>query len=248
MRLKGKNVLVTGGNSGIGFAVAQSALAEGANLWLHGRDQGKVDQAIAQLTGHAKGLVADISSIPAIEQMVDELRRQIDGLDGLIVNAGTARFAPIDQADETLFDQLVSVNFKGAFFTIRSLLPLLHRGSSVVINGSVLGKKGLPGSSIYAATKAAVRSLARSLAPELASRGIRINVVSPGPVLTPLLDKQGLKEEDKTQILQSYETMTLMGRAATPQDIAPAFTYLLADDSSFVTGIELDCDGGMAQI
>lgn len=244
-RLENKVALVTGGNSGIGYATAQAFIKEGARVIITGRNQSALDQAVATLGSQAQAVQADVSQVAEIERMVQRVRQQAGRLDVLFLNAGVAFMAPIDQVDEAFFDQSFSTNVKGLFFSAKYLHPLLQEGSSVIINASINAHMGMPGTSIYSATKAAVLSLARTLSSEWVSQGIRVNAISPGPIQTPLFSKSGIAEEQMQGMAEQLIQQVPMKRFGQPEEIAKAAVFLASSDSSFMVGAELIADGGM---
>lgn len=248
-RFAGKVALITGGNSGIGRAVARRLAREGARVIISGRSRETLDAAVAELGPGTLAITADVSQLGDIERLFDAVRAATDRLDVLFINAGLATFAPVEQFDEAAYDQLMDVNVKGAFFTCQRALPLLVPGSAVVINSSVAGSTGSPLTSVYAATKAAVRSFARSFSAELVERGIRVNVVSPGPIETPIWERTGgvpaaMVPGLKERITQSHP----MKRYGTVEEVAAAVTFLASDEASYILGAELFVDGGVGQL
>jgi NAD(P)-dependent dehydrogenase (short-subunit alcohol dehydrogenase family) len=248
-RFAGKVALITGGNSGIGFAVARRLASEGARVLISGRNQATIDAAVRELGSDALGIVADVGQLGGIEQLFERVQEATDRLDVLFLNAGIAIFAPVEQIDQASYDQLMDVNVKGTFFTLQRAIPLLRPGSAVVINGSVAGSTGSALLSVYAATKAAVRSFARSFSAELVERGIRVNVVSPGPIETPIWDRTGgvpapMVPALKDSITQSHP----MKRYGSADEVAAAVAFLASDEASYILGAELFVDGGVAQL
>lgn len=247
-RLNGKQAVITGGTTGIGFATARRFLAEGAQVIVTGQNPERVARAQEQLGAGAVAIVADVTRQEDRERLVAEVNRRFGGLDILFLNAGVARFAPLEQADETFFDRQFDVNVRGAFFTVRSLSPLLRQGASVLFNASTVHGKGLPGAHVYAATKAAVRSLVRSLAAELAGRGIRVNSLSPGYVPTEIQGKLGLPTDALADFESGVTAKTPLGRVGSVEELASAATFLASADSSYVTAADLKVDGGFASV
>jgi len=245
-RFQGKIAVVTGGNSGIGLAAAQAFAAEGARVAIFGRDPETLQQAKKSLGADAIAVQADLSRIEDIERAIGQVKREAGRIDALFVNAGIAHFAPIESVDEDFFDRHFATNVKGAYFTIQKALPLMPRGSAIVVNGSIAANKGLPSSSVYAATKAAVGSLARTLSTELAPLGVRLNVVHPGPIETPIFGRMGLSTEAAQAMGQQMLARVPLGRLGSPDDIARAVLYLCSDDADFVHGTSLTVDGGTA--
>ena len=248
-RLEGRVALVTGGNSGIGLATAQRFVAEGAQVFITGRRQAALDAAVTQIGGHAVGVQGDVSNLADLDRLYDTIKQQAGRLDILFANAGLGEFVPLGQITEAHFDKTFGVNVKGTLFTVQKALPLMPDGASIVINGSIASIKGIPAFGVYAATKAALRSFARTWAVDLKDRHIRVNVVSPGTVITPgYTNELGLSDEQIEQIKAQTAATAPLGRAGRPDEIAKAVLFLASDDSSYVTGIELYVDGGMAQI
>ena len=246
-RFQGKSVLVTGGSSGIGFAAAKAFASEGARVVITGRDADALDTARTALGADAIAVRNDAGSVAAARELAAAIGAAGIRLDAVFVNAGTAKFAAFADVDEAFWDATFNTNVKGAYFQIQALLPLLNKGASIVINGSINAHIGMP-SSVYAASKAAVISLAKTLSAELLPRGVRVNVVSPGPVQTPLYGKLGLDaaqlEATAAQILQQVP----VGRFGTPDEIASTVLHLSAPESAFIVGTEIIADGGMSQL
>lgn len=244
-KLQGKVALITGGNSGIGYATAELFLAEGAEVIITGRNDAALQEAVRKLGPQASSIVSNADDISQLRTLAGQVGRPIDVL---FINAGVGIFSPFEQMTEADFDANMDVNFKGAFFTIQSLLPLLHDGASVILNTSINAHIGMAGASAYAASKAALLTLARNLSQELLPRRIRVNAISPGPVATPLFGKMGLPEEAVQQIAAGIQSQIPLGRFGQPEEIAKAALFFAADDSSFVLGAELIVDGGMATL
>ncbi|RDI97367.1 short-chain dehydrogenase [Dyella solisilvae] len=247
-RFANKTILVTGGASGIGLATAQAYAAEGARLVITGRDEAQLAQARATLGHDAIALRNDAASATAAKELAGELTRQGVTLDGIFINAGIAKFAPLADVDEALWDLTFNTNVKGPYFQIQALAPLLNAGASVVINGSINAHLGMPSSSVYAASKAAVISLAKTLSAELLPRGVRVNVVSPGPVETPLYGKLGLDKAALDATAAQIQAQVPLGRFGKPAEIASTVLHLSAPESAFIVGTEIIADGGMSQL
>jgi NAD(P)-dependent dehydrogenase (short-subunit alcohol dehydrogenase family) len=247
MKLQNKIAVVTGGNSGIGFATAQQFKAQGARVIILGRNAEAVASAAQEIGGDTLGITADLSRVADIDRAFQTIREKAGRVDVLFVNAGIAKFAPITDSNEALFDEMTNVNVKGAYFTVQRALPLLSDGASIVLTSSTVVHFGMPGASIYAAGKAALNSLAKTLAVELAGRKIRVNVVSPGPIATPLFGKMGMSKEALDQVAAGILSQVPLGRFGDSVEVAKAVTYLASDDASFVSGTELLIDGVMAQ-
>jgi NAD(P)-dependent dehydrogenase (short-subunit alcohol dehydrogenase family) len=248
-KLAGKVALVTGGSSGIGLATAKRFIAEGGYVFVSGRRQGELDAAVNELGPSASGVQSDIAKLEDLDRLFAKIREQKGRIDILFANAGVGAFAPLGQITEAHFDTMFAVNVKGTLFTVQKALPLMPDGASIVINGSISSVTGLPAFSVYAATKAALRSFARTWSVDLKERRIRVNVVSPGTVITPgYKNSLGLSDEQIRQIEAQAATQAPLGRAGTADEIAKAVVFLASDDSSYVTGIELFVDGGTTQI
>jgi len=248
-RFDGKVVLVTGGSSGIGLAAAERFAAEGAKVIITGRRKEEVDKAVEQIGRGAVGVQGDISKMMDLDRLYEIIREKAGRLDVLFANAGGGEFMPLGQITEAHVDKWLGINIKGTLFTVQKALPLMPDGASIVLNGSIAAVKGFPAFSVYAATKAALRSFARSWSVDLKPRGIRVNVVAPGTVITPGYKTElGMTDEQISQFAEQAATGTPLGRTGTPDEIAKAVLFLASDDSSFVTGTELFVDGGSAQI
>ncbi len=246
-KLDGKIAVITGGNSGLGLATAERFVAEGAYVFITGRRQDQLDAAVNTIGRNVAGVQGDVSSLDDLERLFATVREKKGRLDILFANAGLGEFAPLGQITEAHFDNTFDVNVKGTVFTVQKALPLMSAGASIVINGSMASIKGLPAFGVYAATKAALRSFARTWAVDLRERKIRVNVVSPGTVVTPAYNRLMTDEQIDAFTAQAAAT-TPLGRVGTPDEIARAVVFLASDDSSFVDGAELFVDGGAAQI
>ena len=252
-RMAGKIALITGGNSGIGLATAEAFLKAGASVVITGRDPDTLRSAELRLGELATrdqlvAVRADVTLAHQLDEAIDTVRQRYGRLDVLFVNAGIGEFIPIADVSEQHFDRIFDTNVKGAYFTIKGALPLLAPGASVILNSSIAGLLGMPGTSVYAASKAAVRSLARTLSAELVDRGIRVNVISPGPVTTPILDRLGLSPEAREQFTAQVRQSVPLKRFGDPREIADAVVFLASDESSFFVGAELVADGGLSQL
>jgi NAD(P)-dependent dehydrogenase (short-subunit alcohol dehydrogenase family) len=247
-RFENKTVLVTGGNSGIGLATALQFAREGARVVITGRDPVTLEAAREQLGGDAVAVRNDQGDIKDAGKLAAALKEQGITLDTLFINAGVAKFAPFDDIDEALWDNTFDVNVKGAYFTIQALTPLFNRGAAIVLNGSINAHIGMPNSSVYAASKAALISLAKTLSAELIGRGVRVNVVSPGPVATPLYGRLGLPDAQLSDMAADIAQQIPLKRFGTPDEIAGAVLYLSSPEAAFVVGTELVIDGGMSQL
>ncbi len=246
--LENKVAVVTGGGSGIGLATAQSLIDDGAKVVIVGRAQATLDRAAAALGSKAVGIVGDVTRSQDLDRVFRSIRARHGKIDVLFVNAGIAEFLPVEEADPAHFDRLFETNVKGAYFTIKHALEHLNDNASIVLNTSVVNAVGLPGASVYSATKAALRSFARSLAVELAPRGIRVNAVAPGLTETPLIGKLGLEKEAVEAFGQQVVQQTPAGRVAQPKEIANVAAFLASPQSSYVNGAEFAVDGGFAQV
>jgi len=247
-RLADKTALITGGTSGIGYAAAELFKAEGARVAITGQDEARLADAARRLGNDVLALRAEMSSLHEIESMVDRVRDAFGGLDILFVNAGVTWPAPIEGVDEAHFDGQMAINLKGPFFTIQRAAPLLRDGASVILTTSCLGEMGLAGMSVYSASKAALRSLARTFSAELAPRNIRVNAVAPGPIDTPIYGKLGMTAEQLDGFAAELKQKIPMHRFGQPSEIAKAALFLASSDSSFMLGEEITVDGGWARL
>jgi NAD(P)-dependent dehydrogenase (short-subunit alcohol dehydrogenase family) len=244
-RFQGKVALVTGGNSGIGLAVAQALVAEGARVVIAGRNADTVASAAVQLGTAARGVVADTARLADIDRLVAATKDFGGGkLDVVFANAGIAIFGSLASTTEAQYDELMAVNVKGVYFTVQKALPLMGPGGSIVLNASVASGRGNPIGSIYGASKAAVRSLARTIGSELVARGIRVNVVSPGPIETPIFARPGPTPDFGANLKKTFIERNPMKRMGSVAEVAAAVLFLASDEASFVTGIEFPVDGG----
>jgi NAD(P)-dependent dehydrogenase (short-subunit alcohol dehydrogenase family) len=246
-KLKGKTALVTGGTTGIGLATARLFHAEGARVIVTGKNRATVDAARASLRGVAEVVQSDSADDADIEELFAHVAREYGALDVLFLNAGIMRRGTIAEMGEAEFDEVFRVNLRGPWLAIKAAIPLLRRGGAVVLNASINGHLGMPGTSAYAASKAALRSLARTAASELAQQGVRVNVVSPGPTDSGIIAKTN-SPADAAAIHTALEARIPMGRLASTEEIARAVLFLAADDSSFMTGEEIVVDGGMTRV
>jgi NAD(P)-dependent dehydrogenase (short-subunit alcohol dehydrogenase family) len=247
-KLDGKIALITGGSTGIGLATAKLFQQQGAQVIVTGRNAEAIAAAQKELGGSAVAVASDTSKLPDIASLMKLVREKFGRIDILFANAGIARFQPFGEIEESFFDDQFDINVKGLFFTVQSALPLIPSGGSILLTASVVSKKGFSGSSVYAATKAAVRSFGRTLATELAPRGIRVNTLSPGPVTTPLFAKMGLPKEAIGEMHQRMSQSVALKRMGTSEEIAQAALFLSSDDASLVVGAELFVDGGLAEL
>ena len=247
-RLKGKRALITGGTSGIGLETARHFLREGARVAITGRDPATLEAARKELQGDVSVITSDAGDVAAQRKVADAVHQSFGGLDVLFVNAGLADLRPIEQFDEARFDRSLATLLKGPYFLIQALLPIFASPASIVLNGSVNAHIGMPNTSVYAAAKAGLISLARTLSGELVTRGIRLNVVSAGPIATPLYSKLGLSNEQLQSASASLQQQVPARRFGTPAEFASAVVYFASDESAYSVGSELIIDGGMSEI
>lgn len=248
-KLAGKIALITGGSSGLGLATAQRFIAEGAHVFITGRRQPELEAAVKQLGSNATGVRSDVSEIADLDRLFATIKDQKGRLDILFANAGGGAFLPLDQVTEEHFDKYFGINVKGTLFTVQRAVRLMPPGGAIVINGSMVSIKGVPGFGVYAATKAALRSFARTWAMDLKGRNIRVNVVSPGTIVTPAYKNElGMNDAQIEEFAAQAAATTPLGRTGTPDEIAKAVLFLASDESSYVNGVELFVDGGTAQI
>jgi NAD(P)-dependent dehydrogenase (short-subunit alcohol dehydrogenase family) len=250
-RLDGKIAVITGGNSGIGLSTAQRFVEEGAYVFISGRRQSELDAAVKQIgknNNNVSGVQGDVSKLADLDRLYAMVKEKKGRIDILFANAGIGEFAPLGEITEAHFDKTFGVNVKGLLFTVQKALPLFQDGGSIILNASIAASKGVEASSVYSATKAAVRSFARTWTVELKQRKIRVNAISPGPIDTPIFSSVLQTEEQIEQFKTSLVSGVPMGRMGSPDELAKAVSFLASDDSSYITGIELFVDGGMAQI
>ncbi len=247
-RFASKTVLVTGGSSGIGLAAAQAFAAEGARVIITGRDDTAFDKALTSIGDTAIALRNEAGAPGAAAELAKAIAGLSLKLDAVFVNAGVAKFSGFADVSEELWDQSFNANVKGAYFQIQALLPLLNPGASIVLNGSINAHIGMAGSSVYAASKAALISLAKTLSAELLPRGVRVNVVSPGPITTPLYGKLGFDAATLDQMAAQIQNQVPLGRFGTPVELASTVLHLAASESAFIVGTEIIVDGGMSQL
>ena len=240
--LRGKTAVVTGGNSGIGNATARKLSERGANVVITGRNPEAVETAAKELG--VKGIVADQGKLQDIDALVSQVAEMFGGVDVLFINAGVAAFAPLGQLSEDQFDDTMNVNFKGAFFTLQKFLPILRDGASVINLSSINAYTGMPNTAVYAASKAALNSLTRTAAYELASRRIRVNAVNPGPINTSIFGKLGMPDEALQQFAAAMQDRIPLNRFGEADEVASLVAFLASDDSRFITGAEYNIDGG----
>jgi NAD(P)-dependent dehydrogenase (short-subunit alcohol dehydrogenase family) len=247
-KLTGKVAVVTGGSSGIGLATAERFVAEGAYVFITGRRQSELDAAVRQIGKNVTAVQGDVSNLADLDRLYEIVKQQQGRVDILFANAGGGEFAPLGSITEEHFDKIFNINVKGLLFSVQKALPLFTDGGSIILNASIVSIKGMEAFSVYSATKAAVRSFARSWTVDLKARKIRVNTLSPGPIETPGLGGLAKTEAELKQVKTNLINAIPMGRIGTPDEIAKAAVFLASDDSSFITGIELFVDGGTAQI
>jgi NAD(P)-dependent dehydrogenase (short-subunit alcohol dehydrogenase family) len=242
---KDKVVLITGGNSGIGLATAKLFKEKGANVIITGRNQDSLKSAQEDL--NVISIQSDVSRIADIEAVMTRIKEQFGRLDVLFVNAGIAQFIPFEKVTEAQFDQMMAINVKGAFFTVQKALPLLKSGSTIILNASIAAQSGMPDASVYCATKAAVRSFGRTMASTLIPKGIRVNVVSPGPIDTPIFERKDGLNSDKS-LLDNFAAEVPMQRIGTAEEVAKTVAFLASEESSYILGVDLLVDGGIMEL
>ncbi|MGB8733096.1 MAG: glucose 1-dehydrogenase [Candidatus Sulfotelmatobacter sp.] len=247
-RFEGKTVVVTGGNSGIGLATAKLFHDEGAKVAISGRDQKTLDEAVKTIGSGTLAVKADVSKLADIDRLYTQVTGKFGKIDAIFANAGIAKFAPASESNEQLFDEIFDINVKGLYFTLQKALPHLNNHAGIVLNSSVVNAKGSPTTSVYSASKAAVRSLARTFAGELVDRGIRVNVVSPGPIETPIFGRTGLPQAAVDEFANYIKTANPMKRFGTPEEVGHAVLFLASSEASYITGVDLGVDGGAGQI
>ena len=247
-KLDDKIALVTGGSSGIGLAAAKQFVREGAYVFITGRRDPELASAVKEIGHNITGVRSDVSNPADLDGLFAQIQREKGRLDILFANAGVARYAPLGKITEELYDWIFDINVKGLLFTVQKALTLMPDGASIILNASIVGTKGFPANSVYSATKAAVRSFARTWTTDLKDRRIRVNAVSPGPIDTPGLNELLSSSEVNQQRAKMIAATVPLGRLGRSDEIAKAVTFLASDDSSYVTGIELFVDGGVAQV
>lgn len=247
-KLNGKIAVITGGSSGIGLATAQTFIKEGAKVVITGRKQETINEALAILGESATGVRGDVANLADLDALFATVKEKFGAIDVLFVNAGVAFFAPLEASSEEFYDQIMNVNVKGAYFTVQKAAPLLKDGASVVLTTSVANQTGMENASVYSATKAALRSLARTLSAELIGRGIRVNAVSPGPIETPIFSKTGMPQEALDEFGSAIIRQIPMKRMGQADEVANAVLFLSSADSSYILGSEIVVGGGLSQI
>jgi NAD(P)-dependent dehydrogenase (short-subunit alcohol dehydrogenase family) len=247
-RLQGKRTLITGGTTGIGLETAKQFLAEGARVAITGTNAANLSAAQQALGKEVLVIHSDAGDVKGQANLVDTIKKSFGGLDAVFINAGVGDFRPIEAFDEAGFDRTIAINVKGPYFLIQALVPILSNPSSIVLNTSINARIGMPTSSVYAASKAALISMARTLSGELIGKGIRVNAVSPGPVSTPIYGKLGLPAEQLNAMAGQIQSQIPLGRFGDPVEIAKAIVFFASDESTFTVGSELVIDGGMSNI
>lgn len=247
-KLKGKIAVITGGNSGIGLETAKQFVNEGAKVVITGRNQKELDKAVSYIGANVLALQGDVSQLKDLERLFAKVKETHGKIDILFANAGVAKFASIFDVTEEHFDTHFNINVKGLFFTVQKALPIMNEGGAIILNASIAARIGEKHLSVYSATKAAVRSFARTLTQDLKDRKIRVNAVSPGPIQTPIFDKLGVTETDLKGFKDQLLSDSPLGRMGLPIEVAKAVVFLACDDSSYITGVDLCVDGGLAQV
>ena len=247
-KLDGKLALVTGGNSGIGLATAKLFVNEGAYVFITGRRDPELAAAVKEIERNVSGIQGDVSNLGDLDRLFARIKREKGRLDIVFANAGVATYAPFGKITEEHYDSIFDINVKGLLFTVQKALPLMPDGASIILNASIVASKGLPANSVYSATKAAVRSFARTWTTDLKDRRIRVNAVSPGPIDTPGLNDLAASTGAGEQRLKMLSNSVPLGRLGRPDEIAKAVVFLASDDGSYITGTELFVDGGIAQV
>ncbi len=247
-KLDGKIALVTGGNSGMGLVTAQRFVAEGAHVFITGRRQKDLDAAAAQIGRNVTAVQGDVANLADLDRLFATIKSEKGRLDVVFANAGIGEFVPLDQITEEHYDRIFDANVKGLLFTVQKALPLLAPGASIILNASVAGAKGIAAASVYSASKAAVRSFARAWTLDLKGRDVRVNVISPGPIQTPIMAKVTGSEESAKAMAEQMAQGVPLGRIGQSEEIASVALFLASSESSFVNGAEIFVDGGLAQV
>jgi NAD(P)-dependent dehydrogenase (short-subunit alcohol dehydrogenase family) len=247
-KLEGKVALITGGNSGIGLATAKEFVNEGAYVFITGRRGAELAAAKKQIGKNVTAIQGDVSNLDDLDRLFAQIKKEKSRIDIVFANAGVAKYAPLGTITEDFFDSIFDINVKGLLFTVQKALPLLRDGGSIIVNASIVASKGLSSNSVYSATKAAVRSFARTWTTDLKDRRIRVNAISPGPIDTPGLSDLLASSETGEQRRKMISNTVPLGRFGTPEEIAKAVVFLASDDASYITGVELFVDGGFAQV
>ncbi len=247
-RLSGKIAVITGANSGMGLATAKKFVKEGAHVVITGRREKELKEAAELIGKNVTTVTSDVSRLEDLDRLYSIVREKHGHIDILFANAGLGQVTPLGSVTEATFDKTFDVNVKGLFFTVQKALPLLKDGASIILNASIAASTGLEGFSVYSASKAAVRSFARSWTSDLKARKIRVNSLSPGPIETPIFGKMGLTQEQAEQFGANIVSQVPLGRIGKPEEIAATVVFLASDESSFITGVDLSVDGGLAQV
>jgi NAD(P)-dependent dehydrogenase (short-subunit alcohol dehydrogenase family) len=247
-KLSNKVAVITGGNSGIGLATAKLFVDEGAKVAIFGRDAASLDRAVQVLGSQAIAVRGDVTSAQDLKALYEQVKRQFGGVDIVFANAGVAEFMPLEAVNDDHYAKVMNINVKGVMLTVQQALPVLNAGASVILTTSGVNKIGMPGSSVYTATKAAVRSFARTWSAELVGRGVRVNALSPGYTETPIFGKLGMDEAALQQLATKAQQEVPLGRFAQPSEMASAALFLASNDSSYIVGAEINVDGGQTQL
>jgi NAD(P)-dependent dehydrogenase (short-subunit alcohol dehydrogenase family) len=247
-RFAGKKVLVTGGNSGIGFETAKEFIREGAEVFITGRNKETLTAALKELGPKAKMALSDSASLKDISLLAETIKKEFGHLDAAFINAGIAHFVPLEELTEKHFDETFNTNVKGPLFLVQKIAPLFKNGGSIILNGSVVAQMGFPAATVYSATKAAVVNLAKTLSTDLLSKNIRVNSVSPGPIETPIFARMGGTAEEVSQTQAHMATLVPLKRMGAASEVAKTVLFLASDDSSFILGSDISVDGGIAQL
>jgi NAD(P)-dependent dehydrogenase (short-subunit alcohol dehydrogenase family) len=247
-RFKDKVAVVTGGNSGIGLGVAKAYAREGAQVAITGRNEKTLEVAAKEIGDGTLAIQSDSGKVREIEAAMQKINQRFGRIDALFVNAGVAKFVPFEEVTEQFFDETIGINMKGVFFTVQKAISLMSKGSAIVLNASINAHLGMPGTTVYGATKAAVINMAKTLSADLLEKGIRVNAISPGPITSALLARDGISQEKLQETKDWIQSQVPIKRFGTPEEIAAAVLYLTAPESAFVLGAELIIDGGMATL
>jgi len=247
-KLEGKVAVITGGNSGIGLATAQAFSAQGAKVVIMGRDKATLEDAQKSINGECHTVQGDVQNLDDLDRLYRETKDAYGSVDLVVANAGVATFQPLADVTPETFGTMNDINVRGLFFTVQKALPILNDGGSVVLISSIVNEKGFPGTSVYSATKGAVRSFARTMTSELAPRNIRVNSISPGPIETPIYGRLGVPEDQLEGMKEGFVSMVPLARMGRPEEIASTALFLASDDASYITGIDIAVDGGLAQV